>query len=96
MRQALLGSSSATAAGGLTAKKPISIQIGTYTGIPTSSPVVNYGLQLDFENTVFEPFGFEPSGDDILESDVTFQALRPSSATPVMLATLNNAETAIP
>nr|DAK84358.1 MAG TPA: Tail tube protein [Caudoviricetes sp.] len=95
MRQALLGSSSATQAGGLTAKKPIEIQIGTYGEIPGSAPATPYSLNIEFKNTVFEPFGFEPSGDDILESDVTFQALRPVSTTPVLTAELVNGATAV-
>lgn len=96
MRQALLGSSSATEAGGLTTKKPIEIQIATYGEIDGSDPVTPFGLNLEFGKTVFEPFGFEPSGDDILESDVTFQALRPVSADPVMSAVLTNGAAAIP
>lgn len=95
MRQALLGSSAATQAGGLTTKKPIKIEIDTYGEIPDSDPVTTFGLELEFEKTVFEPFGFEPSGDDILESDVTFQALRPSQATPVMSALLTNGTAAV-
>lgn len=96
MRQALLGSSSATQAGGLTTKEKIEIQIGTYGEIEGSTPLTNYGLNLEFGKTVFEPFGFEPSGDDILESDVTFQALRPVSADPVMSAILTNGIELIP
>ncbi|AER26559.1 major tail protein [Gordonia phage Amore2] len=96
MRQALLGSSSATQAGGLTTKEKIEIQIDTYGEIPGSTPPTTFGLNLEFGKTVFEPFGFEPSGDDILESDVTFQALRPVSADPVMKATLINGLAAIP
>ena len=95
MRQALLGSSSATAAGGLTTKKPIKIEIDTYGEIPSSAPATTYSLDLEFPKTVFEPFGFEPSGDEILESDVTFQALRPVAATPVMTAALTNAVAAV-
>lgn len=90
MRQSLLGSSSATQAGGLTTKKPIKIEIDTYGEIAGATPPTVFGLDLEFPKTVFEPFGFEPSGDDILESDVTFQALRPVSTTPVLTADLIN------
>lgn len=96
MRQALLGSSSATQAGGLTTKKPINIEIGTYGEIEGATPPITFGLDLEFGQTVFEPFGFEPSGDDIIESDVTFQALRPVSTTPVMTAELTNGIELIP
>ncbi|QBP30299.1 major tail protein [Gordonia phage Jormungandr] len=95
MRQALLGSSSATQAGGLTTKKPIKIVISTYGEIPDSDPATPFGLELEFPETVFEPFGFEPAGDDILESDVTFQAVRPVASTPVMTATLTNGASAV-
>lgn len=96
MRQAVLGSSTATVAGGLTAKKPIVITCSTFGQIPSTSPAINYGLVLTLNQTTFEPFTFEPSGDDVLESDVNFQALRPSLGTPVMTATLTNGQTAIP
>lgn len=95
MRQSLLGSSAATQAGGLTTKKPIKIEIDTYGEIPSSAPATPFSLELEFDKTVFEPFGFEPSGDDILESDVTFQALRPQASTPVMTAKLTNGAAAV-
>lgn len=90
MKAALLGSASATALGGLTTKKPIVINISTYQDIPGGTPATRYSLSLTLPNTVFEPFSFEPSGDDILESELSFRALRPSNATPVMTAVLKN------
>lgn len=96
MRQALLGSTTATQAGGLVTKKPIEIEIDTYGEIPGVTPATTYGLDVEFPKTVFEPFGYEPSGDDILESDVSFQAIRPDVATPVMRATLTNGMAIIP
>lgn len=96
MRAALLGSSVATQAGGLVTQKPIEIDIDTFGEIPGATPATTYGLNLEFAKTVFEPFGFEPSGDEILESDVTWQALRPEASVPVMLATLVNGMALIP
>lgn len=94
MRQALLGSATATAMGGLTTKKPIVVTFDTYLDIPGATPATKYSLSITIPSTVFEPFGFSPSGDDILEDDVNFRALRPT-ATPIMTAVLKNGTPAI-
>ena len=90
MRQALLGTSTATTAGGITTKLPLEIQIISYENIPDVTPAAQYGLTLTFPKVIFEPFAFEPSGDDILESDVSMQVVRPDNAVPIMTAVLKN------
>lgn len=90
MRQALLGSSVATTAGGVTTMLPLVIEIGSYENIPGVSPTAQYKLTFTIPKVIFEPFAFEPSGDDILESDVSMQAVRPDNGTPIMTAVLLN------
>lgn len=90
MRQALNGSNSAVSPGGITTKKPIIVEIVTFQDIPGSTPDTPFGLTIEIPQVIFEPFAFEPKGDDILENDVTMQALRPSLALPVVKMTLKN------
>lgn len=90
MRQALLGTSTATTAGGITTKLPLEIRIKTYEDIPGVTPATPFSLTFLIPKVIFEPFAFEPSGDDILESDVSMQAVRPDLATPILTAVLKN------
>lgn len=96
MRQALNGASTATAPGGLTTKKELEIQIDTYQEIPGATPsTTKYSLNIKLHKALFEPFAFSPSGDDILENDITLQAVRPSLATSIMTAVLTNGTPAL-
>lgn len=88
MRQALNGSSVATSAGGLTTKKELVIAINTYEDIPAGTPATKYSLTFTLPKVIFEPYAFEPSGDDILETDVSMRAVRPVATTPIMTAVL--------
>jgi len=94
-RQALLGSAAATEPGGLTTKEEIKFEIDTYTEIPTSAPPTTYSLDITLGQTVFEPVGAEPSGDEILEADFNFRVIRPDSAEPIMEAVLTNGVPAV-
>ena len=86
LRQATLGSATATEVGGLTTKSSMVIDIVSYQMINgTTTP---HRLTLTFPTVVAQPFALEPSGDDILESDVEWQAVRPSMTQPVMTAEL--------
>lgn len=88
IRQALLGSSTATQAGGITTKLPLEIRIASYENIPLTAPPVKYALKITIPKVIFEPAAFEPSGDDILETDFTMQAVRPDNAVPILTAVL--------
>lgn len=91
MRQALFGASTATQIGGLTTKEPLQIVINAYEDVVGSSPVgTKYSLTLDLPKVIFEPFAFEPSGDDALENDVSMRAVRPDRAVPIMTAVVVN------
>lgn len=90
MRQALNGSNSAVSPGGITTKKPIVVEIVTFQDIPGSTPLTPFGLTIEIPKVIFEPFAFDPKGDDILENDVSMQALRPDLSQPVAKFTLKN------
>lgn len=91
MRQALNGSGASVTPTGITTKKPLTVEMVSYENIPGTTPAtVPYGLTLSLPQVIFEPFGYEPSGDDIIETDLSMRALRPSLATPVAEFTLRN------
>lgn len=90
MRQALFGTAAATQIGGLTTKKPLTIEISSYENVAGSVANTKYSLEIELPKVIFAPFAFEPSGDDVLESDVEMTAVRPSLATPVMRAVVAN------
>lgn len=90
MKQALFGTPSATAVGGLTTKKELKITIQSYEDVPGSTAGTKFSLELSLPKTIFTPFAFEPSGDDILESDIEMTAVRPDLATPVITADVVN------
>lgn len=82
-RQATYGLSTATEMGGVTTKQQLVITAQTYESIPTSAPAKSYGLTLTIPKYMLKPFSFSPSGDDVIETDVEGQALRPAAATPI-------------
>lgn len=96
MRQALNGSAASVSPTGITTKKPVVFEVTSYENIPGSTPAVPYGLTLTMPQVIFEPFAFEPSGDDVLENDIAMRALRPSLATPIITAELKNDLALIP
>lgn len=85
-RQAVYGTSSATQPGGVTTKQPLVITCTSYENIPGGTPTTPYTLTLTIPKAIFSPFAFGPSGDDVIETDVDIQALRPALGTPVMTA----------
>lgn len=85
-RQAVYGTSAATQPGGLTTKQQLVITATSYEDIPASTPLTKYSLALTFPKFSLMPYGLGVSGDDIIESDVQGQALRPDIGTSVMTA----------
>ena len=84
-RQAVYGSSVANTPGGLSAKAPFTITMQTYEVIPGES-TRKYCLKLTFPQVALSPYTLEASGDDIIESDLEFQVLRPNAARKIMYA----------
>ena len=94
-RQAVYGQSALTTPGGLTTKQQLVITCTTYEDIAGSTPLTKYSVQITIPKVAFEPFAFEPSGDDVIESDVSWRALRPAAATPLCTVVVKNNKTAI-
>lgn len=94
-RQAVYGTSGATQVGGLVTKAPLEIDIASYENIPASSPLTPYKIGLEIPSYVLTPYALSVSGDDVIESDIEGQALRPNPATPILTATLETAKTTI-
>lgn len=85
-RQAAYGAQAATTPGGLSAKDDMSIRMDTYEAIPGGGGTLKYSLELTFPSMALTPYSLEASGDDIIESDLEFQALRPNPARQLMYA----------
>lgn len=94
-RQATYGSSVATEAGGLTTKQPLVITMSTYETIPGSTPTLSYKLTLTIPKATIKPYGLSASGDDIIESDIEMQALRPQAHIPALSATVVTNKTTV-
>lgn len=92
-RQATYGSSAATAPGGLTGKQELVISWASYDDIPGGTPATKYQGTLTIPKFALTPYALSVSGDDIIDSDLEGQALRPSVATPIMTAVLKTGAT---
>lgn len=90
MKQALLGSATATQFGGITTKKPLTIECASYEDIPGAAIGTKYKIVITLPTVAFEPFAFEPSGDDAIESEVSMRALRPVPGTPIITVEVTN------
>lgn len=89
-RQASYGSSAATTPGGLITKKGLVITMSTYENLPDVTPASTYQLTLNFPTAALQPYPLEPSGDDIIDSDLTFQILRPQQYRKLVHAYVQN------
>lgn len=90
-RQAVYGGSGLTAPGGLTAKQPLVITCTTYEDIVGGTPATKSSISISIPHVALEPYGLEPSGDDVIENDVSWRALRPVSANPICTVTVKSA-----
>lgn len=83
-RQAVYGSSAATQVGGVITKQNVVITVATYSNIPGSSPLVPYSMSIEMPSAALKPYALKVSGDDIIDSDIEFQALRQIPAYPLV------------
>lgn len=90
LRQALMGSATATQLSGQTDKSALVIEIVSYQLIDGAATATPHKLTITIPEVMIQPFTIEPSGDDILENDVEWQAVRPDPAVPIMTAELQN------
>lgn len=94
-RQATFGVPSATQVGGLTTKNQLVITCQTYEDIVGGTPSTPNSIVITIPKFALRPYSLDPSGDDIIENDIEGQALRPSSATPIMTAVIKTAKATI-
>jgi hypothetical protein len=85
-RTAVYGQSAATAPTGLSSKSPFVINMSTYEAIPGAGGSLKYTMKLTFPSAALTPYSLEASGDDVIESDLEFQVLRPNPARKLMYA----------
>lgn len=90
-RQAVYGTSAATTPGGIVTKNPLVITCTTYEDIAGSTPLTKSSIVITIPNIALEPYALEPSGDDIIENDISWRALRPSPGTPICTVVVKNA-----
>lgn len=89
-RQAVYGTAAATTPGGLVTKNALVITCSTYEDIVGSTPLTKYSLAITIPKFALTPYTLEMSGDDIIESDIEGQALRPITGTGLMTAVIKN------
>jgi len=94
-RQATYGLPAATAVGGLTTKNQLVITCKTYETIPAGTPLTEYTLTITIPKFILTPYSLDASGDDIIESDIEGQAVRPLAATPITTCTIKTNKTTI-
>lgn len=94
-RRAVLGTAASTSPGGLTTKDQLVITCSTYEDIPGSTPLTKSSIAFTMPKIALEPYALEPSGDDVIENDISFRALRPVAATPILTAVVTNGQTDI-
>ena len=94
-RQAVYGGSALTTPGGTTIKSPLVITCQTYEDIIAGTPLTKGSLTITIPNVALEPYGLEPSGDDIIENDVSWRALRPVPGTALATIVVKSAKATI-
>jgi hypothetical protein len=94
-RQATYGTTGATTPGGLTTKQQLMLTMATYEAIPGATPTLSYTMKFVIPQAMYEPYTLAASGDDIIESDITVKAVRPSASVPLMRVEVITAKTTV-
>lgn len=94
-RQAVYGTPAAVGPGGLTTKQQLVITATTYEDIVGGTPATKSSVAITIPKVVLEPFALEPSGDDVIENDISWRAVRPSAGTPIATVVVKSAAPAI-
>lgn len=79
-RQACYGATAATSAGGLSTKAPLVIEAKTYEKIGTTAVGT---IKMTLPEFILSPHSFDPSGDDVIETDIEGRAVRTNPANPI-------------
>lgn len=94
-RQATLGTSAATVPTGVPTNSALVITCTSYENIPSSTPPTPFSLTITIPNFILKPYAWSPSGDDIIESTIEGQAIRPAIGTPICTVVVKNGTAAI-
>ncbi len=94
-RQAVYGTAAATTPGGLATKQQMVITCTTYEDVVGGTPATKSSISITLPKVILEPYSFEPSGDDVIENDISWRAVRPASATPVATIVVKSAAATI-
>lgn len=87
--QSVYGEAGATEPGGLVSKEAVVITIESYEAAGTSA-TEKHKIVITIPKAAFQPFELAVSGDDVLEHDVTLQALRPDPAESLVEVEVTN------
>jgi hypothetical protein len=91
-RQAVYGGPALTAPGGTTLKQQLVITATTYEDlVGVTGPVAKGSVSITIPQVALEPYALEPSGDDVIENDINWRAVRPVAATPLCTVVVKNA-----
>jgi len=91
-RQAVYGTTALTVPGGITTKNQLIITCTTYEDLVGVTGPVNKGqIVITIPKVALEPYGLEPSGDDVIENDISWRALRPVPGTALCTVVVRNA-----
>jgi hypothetical protein len=94
-RQAVYGTSALTGPGGITTKNQLIITLTTFEDIVGGTPATKNTITITIPKFAFKPYAFGPNGDDIIESDIEGEALRPAFATPIMTVVTKSARATV-
>ena len=93
-RQAVYGQAASTAPGGLVNKSELKILMKTYEMVAPAA-TKEYSLEITIPKYALTPYALSISGDDILESDIEGQALRPDAGTGICTFKVENSKATI-
>lgn len=94
-RQAVYGLPAATEPGGLTTKDQLVITCDTYEDIPAGTPATKFRIQVTIPKFALTPYSLSVSGDDIIDDDLSGQALRPVAGTGLMTAAIKTGKATV-
>jgi tail tube protein len=94
-RQSTLGSSSSVVPIGVPVKDELVITCTTYEDILAGTPLTKASISITIPKFVIKPYDISVSGDDILESSIEGQALRPVQADDICTVVVTNGAPAI-
>lgn len=90
-KAAMFGSSAVSVAGaGPGYQAPMRIIISSYETIGLVNGGTKFSVTIDIPNAILHPYKVNPSGDDVIQTDLEITAARPDSAIPIVTMTVVN------